>query len=370
MDAQPTQPAASLLENPSVAYVGRLGALYWLMIVNLLLTIVTFGVYRFWARTRIRRFLWANTLLAGEPFEYTGTGAELLKGFLRALVLFVPLVLVIALGQLFLPPAIEGVVTAAVYLLFGFLALVGSFAAQRYQLRRSTWRGIRFGMDGSPFAYGREMGWRWLLAPLTMFLMLPWIAAARLARTVGRTRFGTARFAFSGDGGVLFPWMILAIGAFWLALVPGLMLAGGLIWTTLSVVLGGGDPGQPPSPPALLAGLFAIFAVLVFAFGIGGAIYQAATLRFTFDHTQLAAVRFSFAPSIGRTARFLLGNTLLVLLSLGLLGPLALHRRMRFLAAAVAVRGSLDLAQVGQTGAGEQYGEGLADALGLESGPL
>lgn len=362
--------SARLLTDPAVAYQGRLGALYRLMIVNLLLTIVTLGVYRFWARTRLRRYLWANTQLGGEPFEYTGTGSELLRGFLRALLIFVPLVLLIALGQLFLPTEIEWAVTAAVYVLLGFLALVGSFAAQRYQLRRSTWRGIRFGMDGSPFAYGRQMAWRWLLAPFTMFLMLPWIAAAGLARTVGRTRFGTARFAFHGEGGVLFPWMILAIGAFWLALLPGMAVAGGLMWTTVSFVLGGGDPGQPGMGAAILAGIVAIFAVLAFAFGIGGAIYQAATLRFTFDHTRLGEVRFGFTRSIGRTAMFLLGNVLLVLLSLGLLGPLALHRRMRFLAEAVSVRGSLDLAQVGQAEAGERHGEGLADALGLESGPL
>ena len=50
--------------------------------VNLLLTIVTLGIYRFWAKTRIRRYLWSQTEFLGDRFEYTGTGKELLIGFL------------------------------------------------------------------------------------------------------------------------------------------------------------------------------------------------------------------------------------------------------------------------------------------------
>lgn len=364
--------AARVLQDPAVAYVGRLGPLYRLMVVNLLLTLVTLGIFRFWARTRLRRFLWANTLLASEPFEYTGTGGELLRGFLRALLVVLPIGLLIAAAQLFLPGDIAPLVSLGVYLLLGFLGLVGSFAAQRYQLRRSTWRGIRFGIDGSPFAYGRQMAWRWLLAPLTFFLMLPWIAAAGLHRTLGRARFGSVRFGFTGEGGTLFPWMILAIGAFWLALMPGMAIAGGVIWAAFSLVVTP-DPGTAPDAAmagAILAGFGALAAMMAFAFTIAGAIYRAATLRFTYENLRLHQVRFGFTPSIARTARFLIGNALLALLSLGLLLPLALHRRMRFLAAGVTVRGTLDLAAVGQADPGEPYGEGLADALGLESGPI
>jgi uncharacterized membrane protein YjgN (DUF898 family) len=361
--------SARLLTDPAVAYRGRLGPLYRLMIVNLVLTIVTLGIFRFWARTRVRRFLWANTELAGEAFEYTGTGGELLRGFLRALVVFMPLLLLIAFGQLFLPGPGETAITLAAYLLLGFLSLVGAFAARRYQLRRTTWRGIRFAMDGSAFAYARQMAWRWALAPFTMFLMLPWIAAASLRRTLGRTRFGSLAFSFGGEGGVLFPWMVLAIGAFWLALLPGVAVAGGLIWATLRVMIGE-TPPEPMMGGAVIAGVIAILAVLGLAFGVAGAIYRAATLRFTFDHVALPAMRFRFAPSIGRTALFLLGNTLLVLLSLGLLLPLALHRRMHFLARAVSIEGTLDLALIAQAEAGERHGEGLADALGLDAGPI
>ena len=52
---------------------------------------VTLGIYRFWLVTDVRRFLWSNTEIAGEPLEYTGTALELLLGFLVAIALLIPI---------------------------------------------------------------------------------------------------------------------------------------------------------------------------------------------------------------------------------------------------------------------------------------
>ena len=56
---------------------------YWrLLIRGSVLLAVTLGIYRFWLTTDMRRFLWSNTGILGEPLEYTGTARELLIGFL------------------------------------------------------------------------------------------------------------------------------------------------------------------------------------------------------------------------------------------------------------------------------------------------
>jgi len=49
-----------------------------------LLELVIFGFYRFWLATNIRWHLWSNSSVAGDALEYTGTGRELLIGFLFA----------------------------------------------------------------------------------------------------------------------------------------------------------------------------------------------------------------------------------------------------------------------------------------------
>src|SRR5258705_6215321 len=78
----------SPMPSQQFAYDGRLGELYGIFIVNLLLSIVTLGFYRFWGKTRIRRYIWSRLSLSGDAFEYTGTGGELFIGFLIVVVLF------------------------------------------------------------------------------------------------------------------------------------------------------------------------------------------------------------------------------------------------------------------------------------------
>lgn len=75
--------------EPAVAAVGfdgRRGELAMLLVRNLLLSLATLGIYRFWAKTRVRGFVWRHVKLLGEPLEYLGSGTELLVGFLIVLV--------------------------------------------------------------------------------------------------------------------------------------------------------------------------------------------------------------------------------------------------------------------------------------------
>src|SRR5471032_566662 len=64
---------------------------YWrLLMRGAALLMVTLGIYRFWLATDVRRYLWANTEIAGETLEYTGTPLELLIGFLAAVAILIP----------------------------------------------------------------------------------------------------------------------------------------------------------------------------------------------------------------------------------------------------------------------------------------
>src|SRR5215471_14672701 len=75
--------------EPWLVYDGKLAELYRIFVPTLLLSIVTLGIYRFWGKTRIRRYLWAHTSFQGDRFVYADTGGELFRGFLfAALLLF------------------------------------------------------------------------------------------------------------------------------------------------------------------------------------------------------------------------------------------------------------------------------------------
>ena len=70
---------------------GRISELLPIVLLNTLLNILTFTIYRFWGKTRVRGYLWDSTLLLGDRLEYKGTGGELFRGFLFVLfAIFVP----------------------------------------------------------------------------------------------------------------------------------------------------------------------------------------------------------------------------------------------------------------------------------------
>ena len=67
-------------ERLNFSYVKRPGLLK-LTIVNFLLSVITLGFYRFWAKTNVRKHIWSSVHINGEPLEYTGTSMEFSKAF-------------------------------------------------------------------------------------------------------------------------------------------------------------------------------------------------------------------------------------------------------------------------------------------------
>jgi len=131
------------------------GSLFVIHLKNLLLTIITLGIYSFWAKTEVRKYLYGQVSLAGDRFQYHGTGGELLKGWAKAFGIYI----VIAVGSQIVSGTISvgiGASLAAVVGLFVlmsgivfFLVPLALLGTRRYRLSRSSWRGIRFSFRGS-----------------------------------------------------------------------------------------------------------------------------------------------------------------------------------------------------------------------------
>src|SRR6266487_1898173 len=77
-----------------VIFAGDNATFRRLVVRGALLELVTFGFYRFWLTTDIRRHLWSHTEIDGDAFEYTGRGKELLIGFLIAMAILGPVFIV------------------------------------------------------------------------------------------------------------------------------------------------------------------------------------------------------------------------------------------------------------------------------------
>jgi uncharacterized membrane protein YjgN (DUF898 family) len=186
-----------------VSFLGDRGEFRRLVARGAGLELITAGFYRFWLATDIRRHLWSNTLIDGDAAEYTGRGRELLIGFLFALAILVPIYLAYFLVGL----EVERFRAFASLPLFLFFYLFGQFdiyRARRYRLTRTVWRGVRFWMDGSGWAYAMRAGLWGLLALVTLGLALPWRGAALERYKMRHCYYGDLQGSFEGRGSEFF----------------------------------------------------------------------------------------------------------------------------------------------------------------------
>jgi uncharacterized membrane protein YjgN (DUF898 family) len=216
-----SRPLSDVPPPVGVSFIGDRGEFRGLAERGAGLELITFGFYRFWLATDIRRHLWSHTSVGGDAPEYTGRGRELLIGFLSAMAILSPIYLAYFLVGI---EAERYKAYASVPLFLSFY-LFGQFAiyrARRYRLTRTVWRGVRFWMDGSGWAYAaRATAWA-VLAAITFGAALPWREAALERYKMRHCHYGDLQGRFAGRGWELFKrgWKLWL--AVWLPLVLGI----------------------------------------------------------------------------------------------------------------------------------------------------
>jgi uncharacterized membrane protein YjgN (DUF898 family) len=198
----PQQPASGP-QTDRVAFLGRRGSFWRLMIWGTLMQAVTLGLYRFWLFTDMRRYLWSNTVVDGESLEYTGTPAELLIGFLVAIGMLIPINVMIFVGtlELGLVSQLSSVLGLTVFALFRHFA---AYRARRYRLTRTVLRGVRCYQTGSGLLYAvRAIAWS-IANVTTLGLTYPWATASLERYKLRHTFYGNVGGSFAGAGWKLF----------------------------------------------------------------------------------------------------------------------------------------------------------------------
>ena len=308
-----------------VRFLGETGPFWQLLARGAVLLMFTLGIYRFWLTTDIRRYLWANTELAGESFEYTGTARELLLGFLIAIAILLPLyaaffLLTLSLGEL------------SSWIALLCLTLLGHYAvyrARRYRLTRTVYRGVRFHQSGSAWQYAVcALSW-WILIALTAGLAYPF-AQSRLERFKMRnTFFGNLRGRFEGSGFRLllrgFVLWLLAVVPFAIGLIATLRAVN---WSTLAAASGGDElpswlEASGLAGAVVYAGLTGTWLLLSFA--ILYPIFQAMMLRWWASGLRFGGATVTSclrtAQVYGVYARFLLYALLFTLVAGAIIVP-------------------------------------------------
>ncbi|WP_323766056.1 YjgN family protein [Marinovum sp.] len=291
-------------ERLATAFTGKRRAVFWLALKTGGLTVLTLGLYRFWMKTRLRRWYWSATRPGGTPLEYVGDPYEKLLGFLIAVVILAFYIGVVNLVLMFVSFSLF----QQNYLAYG-LSLLGvvplwfyaRYRARRYVLGRTRWRGVRFGMDPGAWGYVWRALLHWTITLVSLGLLWPrmtfWLEKYR----TDRTWFGDARLTQGGRWTMLYraTWPIFA----------ALVLAGaGLALSELA----GRSEG------------YTVIALAWLLAGYGYVFYRVETTRILANHKSAAGLTLTARPSALRilmiTVLGYLATALVLALPLGLLG--------------------------------------------------
>ncbi|MGR3662759.1 MAG: YjgN family protein [Paracoccaceae bacterium] len=224
-------------------YVGTRGSLFWLAFRSSILTVLTLGIYRFWMKTRLRRYYWSAIRPGGQPLEYVGEPLEKLLGFLIAVVFLAFYIGIVNLLLMFLSYSLLNDNFAAYATsLIGVVPILfyARFRARRYILARTRWRGVRFGMEPGAWGYAWRALAHWGVTILTLGLLWPrmtfWLEKYR----TDLTYFGTQKFVQTGRWQMLYRAFLPLLTGVVVAAIGGVMIVVGNIAPGIPIVVLGG----------------------------------------------------------------------------------------------------------------------------------
>ena len=333
---------------------GNGGEYFRIWIVNLLLTIVTLGIYSAWAKVRRLRYFYGNTFVDGHSFDYHGQPLAILKG--RLIVFFGYVIFVLASQKY----PLAAVIIALVLFVFGVPWII--MRSRKFQLRMTSYRNLRFNFHGT---YGGAMasfiGW-YFLAVITLGILFPIWVRKRVQYSMDNAAYGSQPFSFLTGNGTYFKFCLISFfgglaiymgGIFAFFFLPDVQEAirvGGIGTTGAEMLLAAGPAGWV----LIAGGIIALLAI----FGY----YQSSAANAAFGGIQAGSqyLRSNLRswPLIG----IYVSNLFAMIFTLGLFYPWAKVRQLRYQLENTAIDSDGNLAAFTASS-----GEGI-DAIGEEVG--
>jgi uncharacterized membrane protein YjgN (DUF898 family) len=343
--------AEELSDQPQrIAFHASGGEYFRIWIVNLLLTIVTLGIYSAWAKVRRNQYFYSSTELAGSSFEYHGNPMAILKGRIVAVLVFGAYS---AAGQF--SPLAGGVMGLAMMAIGPWFI----WKSLQFRLHNTGYRGIRFRFDGTLRGAYKHFLLRPMMNAFTLMLGTPMVHHGVKTYQHANARFGHARFGFDASVGSFYK----LYGICMVLLLSGIVPLG---WWLFS---GGAQPDGSPGARDARAVEFTVMILATYAWlFLVYPLCMNMLQNLIWNHTSLEQHRFRSDMKWGRVAFITVTNYLAIICTLGLFIPFAKVRALRYRLESTVLlpQGSLDhfiAASAPPVGAA---GEGLADVMDFD----
>ena len=379
------------LHSLPVRFSGSGSEYFRIWIVNLLLTLVTLGLYYPWAKVRRLRYFYGNTAVGGHTLDFHGEPKRMLRGFLLV-------------GALVLLYSLAGRVSPAAGLV-AFLIVAAVWpalfrASQQFRMANTSWRGLRFRFNGDQAGAYRAMLPLFIPGVLTLAAVL-FTADAPAARGA---RVGGSLVPLAGLAALLlfplFLWLLkkyqhdhyalgqvqtelrTGAGSFYAVALKTLgvsLLAALVVGVVVAIFFGGGGALALLFGDGRRAGAAAAFvAIVVTILLIYAAIilvvqpYVTARLQnLVWSRTHSRHVRFDSALRFWPLLRLTLKNWLLIFVTLGLYAPFAKIALARMRLEVVTVHTLLEPDELVSTlreRADDASGDAAGDLFGIDIG--
>lgn len=260
-------------------------------IVNIILTVITLGLYAPWAKVRNKQYFYGNTWLDESSFSYLANPTQILKGRIIAVIFFV----IFSLASNFNP--IMGVIMALLLLTVFPWVIV---RALDFNARYSCYRNVTLRFKGKTPEAAKVFILFPFLALLTLGVLGPYAYYRQQRFLLENHQFGTTPFTFHAGAKNYYK-------------LAGFMILGVFITLGLAMVTG------PAAPLLIMLSYFAIFAYFVVS-----------TTNLRFSNTNIGAQGFLATLELKGFSLLLITNTLGIVFTLGLFYPWAAVRTARY----------------------------------------
>lgn len=332
----------------TVAFHGDGKTYFGIWITNLLLTIVTFGIYGAWAKVRNHQYMYGNTEIDGHTFKYHAKPVQILIGRVIAIAGFSAFAVCLNILQ---QPLIAFAMMGVYFLALPWIINSGL----RFSMRMTSYRNVRFNFKGT---YGGAFK-TFLLFPFlsvfTFYLITPWVLRRMHQYMLSNSYYGEEQFETN-----------LQTHAFSKAFLSVLLI----MFTALAIPAGlaltsGASLGD--NMPVMIQVAFLVTYIIGYILGF--ACFQTMVRNHLYNNTRIPGVATLHSNLRVRDyVRVFGSNILAIVATLGFFTPWAAIRHAKLLASATTltlhdgIEAVQDSAQANESAIGEE----AADVFDLD----
>lgn len=318
------------LELKRGEFRGNAREYFGIWIVNILLTIITLGIYSAWAKVRRNRYFYGNSFVDGHSFDYHARGLQILIG--RVIVV----VYIVIYNVLLTFSPIAGIVVG---LLMLFLLPWVVMRSMRFNARVTSYRNIRFDFTGKTWGAFVAIIGGGLVSLLSLGILAPFASRWLHRYMFNNLRYGDREFITDPKLGSLYRVWLPAFIIFLVGAAIGLGLGSLVFFSFMGAGLAGDDELQ------LIIAIYGVVIPTLLIISIAGIFYRIGVRNVVMNATVFDG-RHKLFSDLGRRRYFwiVLSNFIVSVLTLGLMRPWAAVREQRYTMehSGIMVDGQLD----------------------------